>query len=251
MFNSLGNSPSTPTSFSTSLNTSFFCSPDSNGSPIATRKRLLSEVTTTTTINISGRDMTLYGYNPLEADHERIKAKKAKQHFKDSCGTINFLTLKEALDLTKEEWLPGSFDDDYQELENATVRLFRFVINAEGKLKCGINDDRELYSHEQLAGGEGRGVFAAGEFGIDSQGVLRYVNNRTGHYRVPATVIQDVVIPHLKKMMDEEEGLPKIETLYIQNINAEFDQEELKEISLATVTTDAAGLTSNLSPALR
>ena len=61
---------------------------------------------------------------------------------------------------------------------------------------CGQNYPEEAYSHENLADGDG--VFAAGEFGFNTSGTLRYVSNRTGHYRVPPIVLIKVVLPCLE-----------------------------------------------------
>ncbi len=147
----------------------------------------------------------LYPFNPSLADEASIQQRKIHPAFNENCKKTEFLTFAQVAENAKNSFTfslersQKQDSDSYKTISSDTVvKLFRFVITAETGLICGCNDPYEWYSHEQLA--RGTPVIAAGEFGINQYGRIAYINNKTGHYRVPFEVVDEVVLPYLRKV---------------------------------------------------
>lgn len=158
-----------------------------------------------TTFN--GQTVLLYSYAPSQHDRRTIERRKMHPQFALNCKKLQRLSYEEASRSAighkdKPGYISNCFDEEYNVLQNGVhVKLFRFVITAQGELICGSSLPDEYYSHEQLA--SGGLVIAAGEFGFNEKGHLLYINNKTGHYRVPYEVISDVVFPYMNKIQQD------------------------------------------------
>ena len=176
--------------------------------------------------------LPLYLYNPSEVDRQKTEDRRRSAGYQQKCAGVKFFTLEQICTSTEEFWPTEDSDDidgvDYKKLDDedgTIVKLFRFIIN-KSELKCGLNNRLEQYSHLNMA--DDGGVFSASEFGIDQTGKLRYVSNKTGHYRVPSSTLNTVVYPYLISVMGYT--LKEIEALYEQPI-AGIASEELEELS--------------------
>jgi len=160
-----------------------------------------------TTFN--GQTVLLYSFAPSQEDRIKIQQRKMHPQFALNCENLQRLTYEQAsLSALGHKDKPSYIIDDsedYKVLQNgAYVKLFRFVITEQGALICGSSLPYEYYSHEQLA--SGGLVIAAGEFGFNEEGDLLYINNKTGHYRVPYEVILKVVLPYMSKI-EQDAGI--------------------------------------------
>lgn len=175
----------------------------------------------------------LYSYAPSEEDRKKIEQRKMHPQFALNCERLQRLTYEEAsLSAVGHRDKPSHFFDseDYTVVQdNAVVKLFRFVITEQGQLICGSSLPYEYYSHEQLA--SGGLVIAAGEFGFNEKGELLYINNKTGHYRVPYEVISDVVFPYMSSLQ-QRAGINVVITV------EEFDKKRSRACDLETRLDD-------------
>lgn len=150
-----------------------------------------------------GKEMgaPLYAFDPSDNDKEKIEQRKLAARYSQKEENAKKCFFK--IDQIAQKLNDFSRDKydirNYKELFDRTiVKLFRFVLTQKLELILGPNEDYEYYSHGNMA--DGGCVFAAGEFGFDQTGKLRYVSNTTGHYRVPQDCLLYVLYPYL---MDE------------------------------------------------
>ena len=131
---------------------------------------------------------------------------------------------------TLHEKVANSQDRNYRIInvnkKNIVVQLFRFVITEQGELRCGSNDEREHYSHGQLAGNN-QNVAAAGEFGFDCSKKLVYISNKTGHYRVPSSFL-----PFVYSYLMDHEGFKKsaIKKLQVRGYDIHQEKSAIAEV---------------------
>ena len=167
------------------------------GSPPGSPSRPQQEQITTEEVVFGSTNLTLYHFNPSKLDSLSINQRKLDARYEDNVTKAKKKRLMFEELSTDASKAKDSFDDrETLVLPGDTVNLYRFVILRNGRMVCGQNYQDEAYSHENLADGDG--VFAAGEFGFNTSGSLRYVSNRTGHYCVPPKVLSTIVLPCLE-----------------------------------------------------
>lgn len=165
-------------------------------------KRQDSQITEEIKLGSEELPLTLYNFNPSEENRKAIQGRKLHPQYKNLVEeAINKrLRFDELSDKSKNSSNDRDEFDiqqrDMRSFSGVDVTLYRFVILRNGRMVCGDNYEGEARSHENLADCDG--VLAAGEFGFDTSGCIRYVSNRTGHYRVPPEVLSKVVLPCLE-----------------------------------------------------
>ena len=175
-----------------------------SGTPRESSPSKLQESQITEEIKLGSEELplTLYNFNPNEENREAIQDRKRHPQYKNLVEeAINKrLRFDELSDKSKNSSNDRDEFDiqqrDMRSFSGVDVTLYRFVILRNGRMVCGDNYEEEARSHENLADCDG--VLAAGEFGFDTSGCIRYVSNRTGHYRVPPEVLSKVVLPCLE-----------------------------------------------------
>ena len=167
------------------------------GSPPGSPSRPQQEQITTEEVVFGSTNLTLYHFNPSKLDSLSINQRKLDARYEDNVTKAKKKRLMFEELSTDASKAKDRFDErETLVLPGDTVNLYRFVILRNGRMVCGQNYQDEAYSHENLADGDG--VLAAGEFGFNTSGSLRYVSNRTGHYRVAQKVLIEVVFPCLE-----------------------------------------------------